>query len=799
MLALYRAGRQAEALEAYQDARARFVDELGIEPGPELQAAAGRDPAPGGRARARRTAPTRRTRTARSSRRSSPGASCPVIGLDGAGDLAAHLASAFDVPDDRPDRPRARLAVRRDDAGLRPALRRAAHPLRGGRRARAAASLPRPAPRAPARARRAAPAHRDDELRPRARARVRGGGRGARHRRVRRDRAAPRPILAPAAGRAAAADRRPEHVRDRALARAADDPPQAPRRGRPAARARVGELRHHRGRLHRLPRPLGARPPSSRSRSPPSCAGATSSSSATRWPTGTSASSSTASGASGPSAYRSWAVQRSPSPLAQRVLAAVRRRRRSTSTRRRTSSCSSGGWRRREPARPTSPYKGLNAFEDSELDALLFFGREREREIVVANLIASRLTVLYGPSGVGKSSLLRAAVARSLRALPEEPLVVVFSRWSDDPAVALAEAVARGDRAPTNGSAARRRSSARSRSGTSTSSSTRPRSTSSTTPTTAGPGRSPRRCPAVLAAPLARQRPRLAARGLAREARPLHGPDPGPLREHAPPRPTRPRTRRARRSSGRSSATPSSRARRSPSSPSSSSACSTRSAPARSSRRSAGSARRGRRRRRRGSRRRTSSSSCSGSGRRSARRAPTTLRVETLERLGGAQHIVEEHLEGALAELTLGAEGRRRRLFNHLVTPSGTKIAHEVADLADFGQVSGRRARPVLDDALPSAESCARSRRAATSATRSSTTCSREPVLAWRAEHEAERELAQQKEASDRRHRQLLAVIVAGAVLLAVMGAVTVYALSQRTRGTRAGARSQGKPARRER
>ena len=49
---------------------------------------------------------------------------------------------------------------------------------------------------------------------------------------------------------------------------------------------------------------------------------------------------------------------------------------------------------------PSSPFKGLNAFADSELDELLFFGREREREIVVANLIASRLTVLYGPSGV---------------------------------------------------------------------------------------------------------------------------------------------------------------------------------------------------------------------------------------------------------------------------------------------------------------------------------------------------------------------------------------------------------------
>ena len=34
MLALYRCGRQAEALEAYQRARRVLVDELGIEPGP---------------------------------------------------------------------------------------------------------------------------------------------------------------------------------------------------------------------------------------------------------------------------------------------------------------------------------------------------------------------------------------------------------------------------------------------------------------------------------------------------------------------------------------------------------------------------------------------------------------------------------------------------------------------------------------------------------------------------------------------------------------------------------------------
>src|SRR5215208_262623 len=61
---------------------------------------------------------------------------------------------------------------------------------------------------------------------------------------------------------------------------------------------------------------------------------------------------------------------------------------------------------------PISPYKGLANY--TEHDAALFFGRDREREVIIANLKARRLTLLYGESGVGKSSLLRAGVMADL-------------------------------------------------------------------------------------------------------------------------------------------------------------------------------------------------------------------------------------------------------------------------------------------------------------------------------------------------------------------------------------------------
>jgi molybdenum cofactor synthesis domain-containing protein len=108
-----------------------------------------------------------------------------------------------------------------------------------------------------------------------------------------------------------------------------------------------------------------------------------------------------------------------------------------------------------ESSPPLRPYRGLAPFQDSELDALFFFGRDHEREIIAANLMASRLTVLYGPTGVGKSSVLRAGVAYHLRELARrnvaergEPefVVAVAGRWADDPAEAISAAVAEGAR-----------------------------------------------------------------------------------------------------------------------------------------------------------------------------------------------------------------------------------------------------------------------------------------------------------------------------------------------------------------
>ena len=90
------------------------------------------------------------------------------------------------------------------------------------------------------------------------------------------------------------------------------------------------------------------------------------------------------------------------------------------------------------------PYRGLVPyFED---DADYFFGRKEDTGIIVANCLTTRVTLLYGASGVGKSSVLHAGVLRELRERAERSLAerecpecmgVAFSSWRDDPVEGL--------------------------------------------------------------------------------------------------------------------------------------------------------------------------------------------------------------------------------------------------------------------------------------------------------------------------------------------------------------------------
>jgi serine/threonine protein kinase len=75
-----------------------------------------------------------------------------------------------------------------------------------------------------------------------------------------------------------------------------------------------------------------------------------------------------------------------------------------------------------------SPYLGLQPYSEADQD--YFFGRERDSRIISSNIYAAPLTVLYGASGVGKSSVLRAGVIPLMRVSPRTT-VVIFDAWAD--------------------------------------------------------------------------------------------------------------------------------------------------------------------------------------------------------------------------------------------------------------------------------------------------------------------------------------------------------------------------------
>ncbi len=432
---------------------------------------------------------------------------------------------------------------------------------------------------------------------------------------------------------------------------------------------------------------------------------------------------------------------------------------------------------------PRSPFKGLAYFGDAEYDWQFFFGRERESEVVAANLMASRLTVLYGPSGVGKSSLLRAGVARRLRALvpavgggDEAAEVVIVDSWRDDPVLAVAVAAGAPTDIPLADALAERAISSgaevylmldqmeeyilyHGREGGPLANALEDVLTRPGLPihvllgvrddSLADLDALKRRLPGLFGNVLrldhlTRAAARSAIEGPLRAYAELGGPEvvaedelveavldevaTGRIEQHL---------------AGR------------------------------------GLVEEGKRERRveapylqlvlerlwdvereRGSDR---------------------LRAGTLAELGGAEQIVEEHLERALAGLDDDERDLAARLFDHLVTPSGTKIAHAVDDLARYAHVEPERIEPVLGS-LDSARILRRVPGRSGGPPRHEIfhDVLAPAVLAWRDRHETELMLAAERAEAKKRHQRLASIAVLALVALAVMGLLTTYAFSQR-------------------
>jgi WD40 repeat protein len=417
-------------------------------------------------------------------------------------------------------------------------------------------------------------------------------------------------------------------------------------------------------------------------------------------------------------------------------------------------------------AAPPSPYKGLAPFEDSPADALFFFGREREREIVAANLLAYRLTVLYGASGVGKSSLIGAGVTHRLRRSGEA--VVVFNAWSGDPVSSLlgdVQATLGSSDPPVGGLAA---------------------SLAFWTTTLdrelylildqfdeyflyhEDNGDLERELAEVVTRQGLRVNVLISIRDdmLSRldrfkteipnlfsnflrldhlDRRSAREAIVGPLERYNALVPADERVTiepELVEAVLFESGTEQQRIE----------------APFLQlvlqrlweEERSTGS---------------------------------RALSLATLERLGGAEEIVRAHLVEALAGLPEHDRDLAAELFNHLVTPSGTKIAHGLEDLAQYASVSEDEVVPVLAALMDERIVRPVTTPGVADGARYEIfhDVLADTVVAWRSGHRAERELERTRDDARRRHRRLLVLTGAALLAVAVMVGVTVYAFSQRS------------------
>jgi WD40 repeat protein len=451
-----------------------------------------------------------------------------------------------------------------------------------------------------------------------------------------------------------------------------------------------------------------------------------------------------------------------------------------------------------------SPYKGLSPFQDSDRDVPFFFGRDRERELVEANLMASRLTVLYGETGVGKSSLLRAGVAHHLRSLARGNLeargepglaVVVFDSWRDDPVQALRAAVADAVTSALGGSLTPADEGGRSlgdalgmwqellggdlyvildqaeeyflyhggENGSGTFAAEFPAVVNDADlranfilavrdDSLAKLDAFRRRIPNVFGnylrlEHLDRDAARAAIVEPVAEYNRLVGPENAVTIEPELVDAVLEQVVTGKVDVGQTG--------------------------------------------------RGTIESANGDVRietpylqlvlrrlwdeeRGA--GAHELRLATLERLGGAEQIVQDHVERALSDLSPEEKDVAAALFDHLITPSGTKIAHEASDLAEYAGTTTREVMPVLttlgeERILRSVEG---------SGGRDSRyeifhDVLAEPILTWKASHETGRALEAANAQARRRHRRLALVASLSLVALVALAALTLFAFSQRS------------------
>src|ERR1017187_243874 len=83
-------------------------------------------------------------------------------------------------------------------------------------------------------------------------------------------------------------------------------------------------------------------------------------------------------------------------------------------------------------------YPGISPFEDTERDRLLFFGRTAETRALLHMVLSESLVVVFGRSGLGKTSLINAALKNELRGYGYFPVVARVSLTRGD-AVAIHE------------------------------------------------------------------------------------------------------------------------------------------------------------------------------------------------------------------------------------------------------------------------------------------------------------------------------------------------------------------------